>query len=199
MSIFQKAAFFTSVTQLQNLPSAEIEVAFAGRSNAGKSSAINSLTNRGRLAFVSKMPGRTQQINYFIIKHGFFLVDLPGYGYAKVPKAIRQHWGQLLSAYLQKRKVLHGLVLIMDSRHPLTSLDIQMLDWFSITRKPIHILLTKSDKLNRQHAMNTLREVTNYLEKHYPQSSVQLFSSMTKKGVHEAEAVLSAWFKLDAV
>lgn len=199
MSIYQKAAFYTSVNHLQNLPSAEIEVAFAGRSNAGKSSAINTLTNRGRLAFVSKMPGRTQQINYFTIKHGIFLVDLPGYGYAKVPKAIRDHWGQLLSTYLQTRKVLHGLVLIMDSRHPLTPLDIQMLDWFSITGKPVHILLTKSDKLKRQHATNTLREVTIYLEKHYPQSSVQLFSSMTKKGAYEAKAVLSGWFKFDTI
>ena len=200
MSIFQQTAFYTSVNHLKSLPSAvDAEVAFAGRSNAGKSSAINTLTNRGRLAFVSKTPGRTQQINYFQIKRGLFLVDLPGYGYAKVPKAIRQHWGQLLSTYLQTREVLHGLVLIMDARHPLTSLDMQMLNWFSVTEKPIHILLTKADKLKRQQATKTLREVTMFVNKSYPHSSVQLFSSMTAKGVDETNAVLARWLRLETI
>ena len=159
MSIFQKTTFYTSVNHLQSLPPAVgVEVAFAGRSNAGKSSAINTLTNRGRLAFVSKTPGRTQLINFFQLDHGLFLVDLPGYGYAKVPITIRKHWEHLLSTYLQTRKVLYGLVLIMDARHPLTPLDIQMLDWFAVTGKPVHILLTKVDKLKRQQANNTMRE-----------------------------------------
>lgn len=196
MSIFQKATFYTSVNHLQGLPpSVGIEVAFAGRSNAGKSSAINALTNRGRLAFVSKTPGRTQYINFFQLEHGLFLVDLPGYGYAKVPVAIRQHWEYLLSTYLQTRKTLHGLILIMDVRHPLTTLDIQMLNWFAATGKPVHILLTKADKLKRQHAINTMRAVSAYIEKFFPYSSVQLFSSMTAKGVEEAQAVLASWFK----
>ena len=200
MSIFQKTTFYTSVNHLQSLPpSVGVEVAFAGRSNAGKSSAINTLTNRGRLAFVSKTPGRTQLINFFQLKHGLFLVDLPGYGYAKVPIAIRKHWEHLLSSYLQTRKVLYGLVLIMDARHPLTPLDIQMMDWFTVTGKPVHILLTKVDKLKRQQAKNTMSEVSAYLEKSYPQSSVQLFSSMTATGVEEAKAVLASWFRLEAI
>jgi GTP-binding protein len=200
MSIFQKTTFYTSVNDLQSLPpSIGVEVAFAGRSNAGKSSAINTLTNRGRLAFVSKTPGRTQHINFFQLKHGLFIVDLPGYGYAKVPITIRKHWDNLLSTYLQTRKVLYGLVLIMDARHPLTPLDIQMLDWFAVTGKPVHILLTKVDKLKRQQAKNTMREVSAYLEKFYPQSSVQLFSSMTAKGVEEAKTVLASWFRLEAI
>lgn len=198
MSIFQKATFYTSVNHLQSLPLAvDIEVAFAGRSNAGKSSAINTLTNRGRLAFVSKTPGRTQLINFYQLKHGLFLVDLPGYGYAKVPIAIRQHWETLLSAYLQTRKELHGLVLIMDARHPLTSLDIQMLDWFAVTGKPVHILLTKADKLKKQQAINTMREVSAYLEEFFPYSSAQLFSSTASTGIEEAKAVLTRWFKLE--
>ena len=200
MSIFQETTFYTSVNHLQSLPPSDgVEVAFAGRSNAGKSSAINTLTNRGRLAFVSKTPGRTQLINFFQLKHGLFLVDLPGYGYAKVPIMIRKNWEHLLSTYLQTRKVLYGLVLIMDARHPLTPLDIQMLDWFAVTGKPVHILLTKVDKLKRQQANTTMREVSAYMEKSYPQSSVQLFSSMTAKGVEEAKAVLASWFGLEAM
>ena len=135
----------------------QVEIAFAGRSNAGKSSAINSLTNRSRLAFVSKTPGRTQNLNFFQLDTGF-LVDLPGYGYAKVPPEVRQHWEGLLSTYLQTRESLHGMVLIMDVRHPLTPLDRQMLDWFSPTGKPVHILLTKSDKLSRQQAQKTPKQ-----------------------------------------
>ena len=129
MSRFQNATFYTSVNDTQDLPQhSGIEIAFAGRSNAGKSSAINTLTNRSRLAFVSKTPGRTQQINFFKLDAEQFLVDLPGYGYAKVPHSIRQHWEKLLSNYLQTRESLKGLVLIMDIRHPLKSLDIQMLE-----------------------------------------------------------------------
>ena len=200
MSIFQQTTFYSSINNLQSLPTSDgVEVAFAGRSNAGKSSAINTLTNRGRLAFVSKTPGRTQHINFFQLKQGIFLVDLPGYGYAKVPINIRRHWEYLLSTYLQTRKALHGLVLIMDARHPLMPLDIQMLDWFAITNKPVHILLTKADKLKRQQANKTMREVSVYLEKSYPLSSVQLFSSMTAIGVGEAKAVLVAWLGFEAL
>jgi GTP-binding protein len=195
MSVFQHASFYTTVNQLRQLPAPHgVEIAFAGRSNAGKSSAINSLTNRNRLAFVSKTPGRTQNLNFFQLEHGF-LVDLPGYGYAKVPPEIRQHWEHLLSTYLQTRKPLHGMVLIMDVRRPLTPLDHQMLDWFRPTRKPVHVLLTKSDKLSRQQARKTLGEVQVWLRDEYAQSSVQLFSSLSREGVEEAGALLGKWLE----
>ncbi|HET7062202.1 MAG TPA: ribosome biogenesis GTP-binding protein YihA/YsxC [Nitrosospira sp.] len=194
MSVFHKAAFYTTVNRIADLPPANgIEIAFAGRSNAGKSSAINSLARQGRLAFVSKTPGRTQHINFYQLGGGRFLVDLPGYGYARVPAPIRNHWRQLISTYLQTRTSLHGMVLIMDARHPLTPLDRQMLAWYAATQKPVHILLAKSDKLSRQQAENTLKEVGAFLAENYPQCTVQLFSSLTGKGVDEASAVLCAW------
>ena len=200
MSVFQHTTFYTTVNQLQHLPPPEgvVEIAFAGRSNAGKSSAINSLANRGRLAFVSKTPGRTQHINFFQLGSGRFLVDLPGYGYAKVPAEIRQHWEHLLSTYLQTRESLYGMVLIMDIRHPLTPLDRRMLDWFGSTGKPVHVLLTKADKLSRQQAAKILKNVLLLLCEPYPQCSVQLFSSMTGEGVEEAAALLGTWFGLDS-
>lgn len=195
MSLFQNIHFYTTVNHLRDLPQAtSVEVAFAGRSNAGKSSAINTLVKRSRLAFVSKTPGRTQHINFFQLAEGHFLVDLPGYGYAKVPLAIRQHWEHLLSTYLQTRRALHGMVLIMDIRHPLTELDLQMLEWFSLTKKPVHILLTKSDKLSRSNATIALKKVKYFLEERYPQCSVQLFSSMHASGVEEATNILTGWF-----
>jgi GTP-binding protein len=198
MSVFQHATFYTTVNQLQHLPPSAVEVAFAGRSNAGKSSAINSLANRGRLAFVSKTPGRTQHINFFQLGNDRFLVDLPGYGYAKVPAEIRKHWESLLSTYLQTRESLYGMVLIMDVRHPLTPLDRQMLDWFASTGKPVHVLLTKADKLSRQQTGKILKNVLLFLRETYPQCSVQLFSSLTKEGIEEATALLGTWFGLDA-
>ncbi len=195
MGLFSRAVFFTTVNDLHALPlHGGKEVAFAGRSNAGKSSALNTLANHTRLAFTSKTPGRTQHINYFDLGDNRFMVDLPGYGYAKVPPAVRAHWEGLLSQYLQTRSALAGLVVIMDSRHPLTPLDEQMLDWFAITGKPVHILLTKSDKLSRQQATKTLLEVKAYLKEHYPKYTVQLFSSLKKLGADEAEAVIAAWF-----
>jgi len=198
MSIFQNIAFYTSVNDLRDLPQqSSLEIAFAGRSNAGKSSAINTLTNRGRLAFVSKTPGRTQLINYFQLNDNQFLVDLPGYGYAKVPVDIRQHWEHLLSDYLQTRRSLYGLVLIMDARHPLKPLDLKMLDWFTPTGKLIHILLTKADKLSRQQAARTLKDVKSILLETYPSCTVQLFSSMTTNGSKEALTVLGNWLQHD--
>lgn len=197
MSIFQNISFFTSVNNLQTLPSPlGSEVAFAGRSNSGKSSAINTLTNRGKLAYVSKTPGRTQLINFFKLEGELFLVDLPGYGFAKVPLAVRQHWELLLSEYLQTRSNLSGLVLIMDVRHPLKPLDIQMLDWFVPTGKPVHILLTKSDKLSRQKTKLVLDQVNKFLRVSYPQCSAQLFSSLSKQGIEEVTDVISQWLDL---
>lgn len=194
MGLFSQAAFFTTVNHMKDLPlHGGKEVAFVGRSNAGKSSAINTLANHVRLAYTSKTPGRTQHLNYFSLGEHNFLVDLPGYGYAKVPPDVQQHWEALLNEYLQTREALCGLVVIMDSRHPLTPLDEQMLEWFSVTGKPVHILLTKSDKLSRQQATKTLREVTAYLNEHFPFCTVQLFSSLKKQGTDEAEAVIAGW------
>jgi GTP-binding protein len=198
MNFFQPAVFYTTVNHLRDLPvESHAEVAFAGRSNAGKSSAINTLANRTRLAFVSKTPGRTQHINYFSLGGQRYLVDLPGYGYAKVPGVIKDHWRELLADYLTQRPQLRGLVLIMDSRHPLTELDKNMLQWFLPTGKPVHCLLTKSDKLNRSESASVLRLVKHELEKLSPEYSVQLFSSLKKLGMAEVETIVAKWFAGD--
>jgi GTP-binding protein len=198
MSVFENTTFYTTINHLRDLPPPNgIEIAFAGRSNAGKSSAINTLIRRDRLAYVSKTPGRTQHINFFKLGDKGFLVDLPGYGYAKVPFKIRQHWDELLGTYLETRQPLHGMVLIMDIRHPLTKLDRRMLDWFTPTGKPVHILLTKADKVARHQAGKILQNVINILGETYPQCSAQLFSSSSKTGINEAYAVLGTWLRLD--
>lgn len=200
-SLFRHAVFETSVAKPNNLPppsAAGCEIAFAGRSNAGKSSALNTLAGHTRLAFVSKTPGRTQLINFFRLPGGACMVDLPGYGYAAVPKDVRRQWQGLLEHYLKKRENLIGLVLIMDARHPLKDLDIQMLEWFLPTGNPIHILLTKSDKLSRQQATQTLLAVRETLAVYGKQVTVQLFSSLKKLGVEEAEAVIGAWLGVES-
>ncbi len=197
MSLFRNARFVRSVHDLRDLPPPEgPEVAFAGRSNAGKSSAINTLADHTRLAFVSKTPGRTQLINFFELSNGGCLVDLPGYGYAKVPEAIRKHWEHTLAGYLQTRESLHGLALVMDVRHPLTPLDRTMLEWFRPTGRPVHVLLTKADKLSRGAAMNVLQQVRGELAAYGANFSAQLFSSLKGTGTAEAEAVLSRWLGL---
>jgi len=194
MSLFRGAAFYITAHHLSDLPPPlGPEIAFAGRSNAGKSSAINTLVDHNRLAFVSKTPGRTQQINFFSLRGGAFLVDLPGYGYARVQRELRAHWEQLLSTYLQTRGSLFGMVLIMDARHPLTPLDQQMLNWFALTGKPVHVLLTKSDKLSRQEGQKTLREVRAKLLEYAGNYTVQLFSSSKKLGMEEAEEIIGNW------
>lgn len=197
MSLFQNATYVCSAHRLQDLPPpGEPEIAFAGRSNAGKSSAINALANRTRLAFVSKTPGRTQQINFFRLDRGGLLVDLPGYGYAKVPMAMRVHWEQTLSAYLQTRSSLCGLALVMDARHPLTERDEVMLRWFEPTGRPVHILLTKADKLPSGRAVATLKAVRARLAAEYGSHySAQLFSGLKQTGIEEAEAVLARWLQ----
>jgi len=198
MGLFSQATFFTTVNHLRDLPlHGGREVAFVGRSNAGKSSAINTLANHVRLAYTSKTPGRTQHLNYFDLGENRFLVDLPGYGYAKVPPDVKAHWEGLLSQYLQTREALCGLVVIMDARHPLTELDEQMLDWFAPTGKPVHVLLTKCDKLSRQQATTTLNRVKLYVAERFPFCSAQLFSSLKKLGADEAEAVIAGWFAQD--
>jgi GTP-binding protein len=198
MPLFQNATFYISAHHLRDLPDpVGIEVAFAGRSNAGKSSALNTLANHNRLAYVSKQPGRTQLINFFSLGNDRFLVDLPGYGYAKVPASMRAHWQMTLSKYLSHRSTRYGLVLVMDCRHPLTSLDRQMLDWFSPSGRPIHVLLTKSDKLSRNAANQTLQAVKKELQSIWGNCTIQLFSSLKKQGVEEAETVIGAWLKDD--
>ncbi|WP_448979254.1 ribosome biogenesis GTP-binding protein YihA/YsxC [Neisseria sp.] len=196
MNLFQNAKFFTTVNHLKDLPYTPAEIAFVGRSNAGKSSAINTLTNHVRLAYVSKTPGRTQHINFFELENGNFMVDLPGYGYAQVPEAIRAHWVKLLGDYLQQRRQLIGLILIMDSRHPLKALDIQMLDFFHITGRPVHILLSKADKLSKNDQIKTLAAVKKSLKPYTDRQkiSVQLFSSLKKQGMEEVNQVVGSWF-----
>lgn len=200
MSLFKNAAFHTTVANLSDLPADSVcEVAFAGRSNAGKSSAINTLADHTRLAFVSKTPGRTQHLNYFRLGEGKYFVDLPGYGFAKAPAEIRDQWENLLAPYLVHRSPLAGLVLIMDSRHPLTELDVQMIDWFAQTGKPIHVLLSKADKLTRNEQAQVVRAVKEGLAAFGERCSLQLFSSLKRSGVDEAEKVLGGWLGIEPV
>ena len=209
MSLLWQARFFTTVNHLRDLPNTQVpEIAFAGRSNAGKSTALNLLCNQKRLAFASKTPGRTQHINYFSIGGAHvaqhrkdptkvdeiraMLVDLPGYGYAQVPGEAKNHWNELLGTYIQRREQLAGLVLIMDSRRPFTDLDIQMLEWFAPSGKPVHCLLTKADKLNRNESTNALRQAKTVLQSYVDEQgqpfpfTVQLFSALKRIGLEEA-------------
>ncbi|HEX9195922.1 MAG TPA: ribosome biogenesis GTP-binding protein YihA/YsxC [Azonexus sp.] len=200
MPLFQQATFLTTVANLRDLPQDAVhEVAFAGRSNAGKSSAINTLAGRVRLAYVSKTPGRTQHLNYFSLAEGRYFVDLPGYGYAKAPAEIRAQWEGLIGPYLSKREQLAGLVVIMDIRRPLTDLDLRLIDWFRPTGRPIHVLLSKADKVSRQEQTKVLRSVKAELATWGGAElySVQLFSSLKKTGVEEAECVLAGWLGLE--
>ena len=191
---YRNACFLNSVHSLAQLPpDTGREVAFAGRSNAGKSSALNVLTSQRQLARVSKTPGRTQLLNFFQMEPERYLVDLPGYGYAQVPDAIRQHWRLLLERYLRERRALCGLMLLMDIRHPLTPLDRQLLDSCAYRQLSTHILLTKTDKLSRGAARTVLQQVQKMLKTDYPSASAQLFSAMTQLGMDEAHAQLDQW------
>jgi len=178
-----------------------VEIAFAGRSNAGKSSAINRITHQKSLARTSKTPGRTQLINFFQLDEQRFIVDLPGYGYAKVSEKIKRQWQHTLELYLRQRQCLRGLVLMMDVRHPLTDFDTQMLEWCQYTEMPVHILVTKADKLGRGAAGNVLQKVNNVLAKDFgvlreaPWATAQLFSALKGTGLEEAQAKLDEWFE----
>ncbi|MEG0487021.1 MAG: ribosome biogenesis GTP-binding protein YihA/YsxC [Acinetobacter sp.] len=168
------------------------EVAFAGRSNAGKSSAINALTNQKQLARASKRPGRTQMINFFSLGNpDQRLVDLPGYGYAAVPEAMKIVWQKELENYLIHRKSLQGLVLLMDIRHPLQHFDVMMLEWAYSRHLFVHVLLTKSDKLNRGPASKVLLDVQQQLQKMKLNFSIQLFSSLNKQGLEELASIMA--------
>ncbi|QFU74192.1 YihA family ribosome biogenesis GTP-binding protein [Halioglobus maricola] len=191
---YRQAQFLTSAAKLHQCPEDEgWEVAFAGRSNAGKSSAINSLTNNKKLAKTSKTPGRTQLINFFELTPNQRLVDLPGYGFAKVPVAVKKEWTRQLENYLAKRQALRGMILLMDVRHPLQPFDQQMLDWALAAHMPVHILLTKADKLKKGPANNSLLSVRKALKEHEDLVSVQLFSALKHSGHDQLRAVLDHW------
>ena len=198
-SRYQQAVFAFSANREAQFPAAaRVEIAFAGRSNAGKSSALNTLTNQKTLARVSRTPGRTQLINYFALPDaGCFLVDLPGYGYAEVPEQVRAHWQALLGRYLLQREVLRGVVLLMDIRHPMKELDIRMLECCAERRLPAHVLLTKADKLSRSVAEKQLRALRSELLNWHAPFSVQLFSSLKRLGLPELVAQLDAWIEAD--
>ncbi len=210
MSLLWQARFFTTVNHLSDLPNYKVpEIAFAGRSNAGKSTAINLLCNQKKLAFASKTPGRTQHINFFSLGGSHvgqhrkdatrvdeiraFLVDLPGYGYAEVSGTAKHHWQDLLGHYVQAREQLAAMVLIMDARRPFTALDVEMLEWFAPTGKPIHCLLSKADKLNRSESTEALRLASTVLSSYVDETgaplpfSVQLFSALKRVGLEQAD------------
>lgn len=184
MSQFPEAGFLLSAWRPEQFPADEgVEVAFAGRSNAGKSSALNAITGRVGLARTSKTPGRTQLINFFGLDGQRRLTDLPGYGYAKVPAEMQRHWQELLTRYVEIRRSLAGIVIVMDARRPLMDYDRQMLEWSRAHELPAHLLLTKADKLNRGEANMTLKKVRTETEGF---ATAQLFSAVTKQGVEEA-------------
>lgn len=220
MSLLWQARFFTTVNHLRDLPRLDVpEIAFAGRSNAGKSTAINILCNQKKLAFASKTPGRTQHINYFSIGGAHvgqhrkdetrvdeiraLLVDLPGYGYAEVSGSAKLHWQELLGDYVRAREQLAALVLIVDSRRPFTDLDIQMIEWFAPTGKPLHCILSKADKLNRNEQANALRMANTVLSSYVDEDgkpfpfTAQLFSALKRTGLEEADARILALLGLD--
>lgn len=193
---FNKAEFLLSAPSINQCPEdTGSEVAFAGRSNAGKSSAINTLTNNAKLARTSKTPGRTQLLNFFTLAENCRLVDLPGYGFAKVPKAMKQAWDRNLAGYLQERQSLRGLVMLMDIRHPLQQYDWQMVRWASESEMPVHLLLTKADKLKRGPAKSTLLQVQRLLAEEglTDNITIQLFSSLKKEGLSELKQQLQSW------
>ena len=198
LGLCQQAKFALSAAKVDQCPDDEgFEVAFAGRSNAGKSSALNTLTHAS-LARTSKTPGRTQLLNFFSLDDDRRLVDLPGYGYAKVPIPLKQHWQEHLEAYLSSRNSLSGVVLMMDIRHPLTEFDRLMLDWAQASSMPLHILLTKADKLAFGAQKNALLKVQREVRQGWGDTaSIQLFSAPKRQGIEDAQRVLASWLGLD--
>ena len=195
--VYHQAKFIKSSPKLSDTPEDQgREVAFAGRSNAGKSSAINTLTNQHALARISKTPGRTQMLNFFAIADGQRFVDLPGYGYAKVPETIKQQWHALMESYLANRKSLCGIILVMDIRHPLTDFDWQMIEWCRHGRLAMHVLLTKADKLSFGAAKNNLLQVKKALDDVQFPLTLQLFSALKKQGIDDVHQALDCLFNL---
>ena len=193
---YRQASFLISAAKVRQFPDEGLEVAFAGRSNAGKSSAINTLCDNKGLARTSKTPGRTQLVNYFSLDKERRLVDLPGYGFAKVPVAVKEAWQKLMSQYISRQQTLKGLVVIMDIRHPLNEYDWQMLEWCQHYQLPTHILLTKADKLKRGAQQNSKLKTQKQLKDAGINASVQTFSSLKKTGLNELVAKLNEWLKL---
>jgi len=203
--VYHHASFMLGVAKLSQLPpDTGYEIAIAGRSNAGKSSAINVITGIRSLARISKTPGRTQQINFFSLDQQRRLVDLPGYGYAKVPEDVKLAWQHLVEKYLETRRSLRGIIIVMDVRHPLTNFDGHLLHWCYIAGMPVHILLTKSDKLSRGAANAVLHKIQLSLNREYAHVSpegqtlghsptVQLFSALKKTGIEEVHEKLDQW------
>lgn len=197
--IYHQARFLTSAARLeQSPPDQGREVAFAGRSNAGKSSAINAICQQKSLARTSKTPGRTQLLNFFALDDSHRLVDLPGYGYAKVAEKIKLQWQAELAAYLEQRQSLRGVILLADVRHPLKEFDLQMLEWSSNIQLPVHILLTKADKLKRGAASSNLLQVKRRLKGMTGEHSAQLFSALKRQGIDQVHTVLDRWLELSA-
>lgn len=200
-AFYRGAQFLTSSAKLSQLPPDEgWEIAFAGRSNAGKSSALNRITGQKSLARASKTPGRTQLINFFVLDQERRLVDLPGYGYAKVSEEIKRRWQQTMEQYLASRQSLRGLILLMDVRHPLKEVDRQLLAWCGHVNMPVHVLLTKADKLKRGAAQNILLQVRRDLAEHVSPElvSLQLFSATKGTGLPQVYTVLDRWLDLGA-
>jgi GTP-binding protein len=198
--VYHQAKFMISSPSLKDTPTdMGKEIAFAGRSNAGKSSAINTLTRQNSLARTSKTPGRTQMLNFFEINEQQRFVDLPGYGYAKVPLDVKNKWHQLMEIYLTQRKSLCAIILVMDVRHPLTEFDWQMIEWCQHTGLALHILLTKADKLTFGAAKNTLLQVQRELKDINIPLTVQLFSALKKTGIDEVHRSLDELFEVQEI
>lgn len=194
INYYNKSQFAVGAHKISQLPEdLGIEIAISGRSNAGKSSVLNRLTNNAKLAKISKTPGRTQQINVFTLDEQRRLIDLPGYGYARVSESMRRHWSVELNRYFRQRKCLSGLLLIMDIRHPFKESDWQQLDWSLHAELPTHILLNKADKYSRSSALNILRRLAADID--HQLVSIQLFSALKNSGADEARAVLDQWFQ----
>ncbi len=192
---YHQTQFLKSAAELTQLPADKgWEVAVIGRSNAGKSSAINAITGIRGLARTSSVPGHTQHINVFTVSHDHRLMDLPGYGYAKVPRTVKERWQKATNEYLETRECLRGLLLVMDIRHPLKEMDEQLIAWAVRCTVPVHVLLTKADKLTSAEARKTLKQVTDDLGPFGNSVTVQTFSSIEPFGVKEAQACLNAWF-----
>ena len=195
-SAFSELRFLTSVAKLAQLPAEDLpELAFAGRSNVGKSSAINSLARRRRLAFFSKTPGRTQTINFFELGRRGRLVDLPGYGFARAPRALRAEWDRLVGGYLASRRSLAGVVVLMDARRPFTPQDEHLLEWLRPAGRRVLILLSKCDKLSRQERTAALERARARLAASDPGADVRLFSCQSGEGVEQTRALLEAWLR----
>ena len=195
---YRQAKFLISAAAPKQFPKGEsVEVAFVGRSNAGKSSSINTLCDNKGLAKTSRTPGRTRLVNYFEIDEKRRLVDLPGYGFAKVPKPVKEEWQKLMGRYLEQEGVIRGLVVIMDIRHPMKDFDLQMLDWCQHYNIPAHVLLTKADKLKRGPQQATLFQCRKFLEEEGLGATIQTFSSLKKTGLDELVQKLNGWMELE--